>query len=187
MARPSIGRELSDVPFGEMITSMGLAIAEAQYAMDETSLRLAQMMGGEYEVPEIDPITGEVTTVTKKSLVKFDGEEMSLIELGFTPTFYQFTESLIEIKVSISFTQSSEFERKSSTKTISAMAGGFLGMGMARARTTSVSARYANKFNYSAEGSSLMRTKILPTPAPAVLEERIRAIVERNKPAPADG
>ncbi|WP_412971349.1 hypothetical protein [Glaciecola sp. MF2-115] len=183
MPRVNIGRELSDVPFGEMITSMGLAIAEAQYAMDETGLRLAQMMSGEYETVEFDPETGESEVVTHKSMVKFDGEEMSLIELGFTPTFYQFTEATIEIKISISFSESSEFERKRSTKTVSAGAIGFGFGGYAKAKTTSVSARYANKYNYSAEGSSLMRAKIMPIPAPSILEERIRAIIEKNKPA----
>ncbi len=181
MPRVSIGRELSDVPFGEMITSMGLAIAEAQYAMDETGLRLAQMMSGEYESVEVNPVTGMNETTTHKSMVKFDGEELSLIELGFTPTFYQFTEATIEIKISISFSESSEFERKRSTKTVAA---GFVGFGLggyAKAKTTSVSARYANKYNYSAEGSSLMRAKIMPIPAPSILDERIRAIVERGK------
>ncbi|WP_415895268.1 hypothetical protein ACMXYQ_15915 [Neptuniibacter sp. PT34_22] len=183
MPRVNIGRELSDVPFGEMISSMGLAIAEAQYAMDESGLRLAQMMSGEYEVEEVDPITGNSTTSTKESLVHFDGQKMSLIELGFTPTFYQFTDATIEVKISISFTEQSEFERKSSRRSVSGRAFGFILGGSARVRTSSVSARYANKYNYSAEGSSLMRTRVMPTPAPAVLEERIRAIVERNKSA----
>lgn len=180
MPRVNIGRELSDVPFGEMITSMGLSIAEAQYAMDETGLRLAQMMSGEYETQEYNPVTGALETKTHKSMVKFDGEEVSLIELGFTPTFYQFTEATIEIKISISFTESSEFETKRSTKTVSAGAVGFGFGGYAKAKTTSVSARYANKFNYSAEGSSLMRAKIMPIPAPSILEERIRAIIENS-------
>ena len=182
MPRVNIGRELSDVPFGEMITGMGLAIAEAQYAMDESGLRLAQMMSGEYEVIEVDPITGDSTTTKKESLVHFDGQKMSLIELGFTPTFYQFTDATIEVKISISFTEQSEFERKRSSKTVSATAFGFIIGGSARVRSTSVSARYANKYNYSAEGSSLMRARIVPSPPPAVLEERIRAIVERNQP-----
>ncbi|WP_067862572.1 hypothetical protein [Neptuniibacter marinus] len=182
MPRRSIGRELSDVPFGEMITGMGMAIAEAQYAMDESGLRLAQMMSGEYEVTEVDPITGATSVTKKESLVHFDGQKMSLIELGFTPTFYQFTDTTIEIKISISFTEQSEFERKSSSKSVSATATGFIIGAHAKVRTTSVSARYANKYNYSAEGSSLMRSRIMPTPPPAVLEERIRAIVERNQP-----
>lgn len=187
MPRVSIGRELSDVPFGEMITSMGLSIAEAQYAMDETGLRLAQMMSGEYETVEIDPETGDTEVVKHKSMVTFDNQEMSLIELGFTPTFYQFTEATIEIKISISFSESSEYERKTSRKTVSAGAVGFGFGGYAKAKTTSVSARYANKYNYSAEGSSLLRAKLMPIPAPSILEERIRAIIERGKEAEPGG
>lgn len=180
MPRPQIGQELSNVPFSELVSNLGLAIAEAQFAMDETGIRLAQMMGGEYEVTETNPVTGQTTSETKKSLVKFDGQELSMLELGFTPTFYQFTEATIEIKISISFSQTTEYERTRSTRTVSAVYTSFFIGAYGRVKATSVSARYANQFNYSAEGSSLMRAKIMPIPAPAVLEERIRAIVERN-------
>ena len=37
-----------------------------------------------------------------------------------------------------------------------------------------VTAHYTGKYNYSVEGSSLLRTKLVPVPPPAILEERIR-------------
>ena len=40
-----------------------------------------------------------------------------------------------------------------------------------------VSASFSSKYQYSAEGSSLMRTKLVPIPPPALLEERIRALI----------
>ncbi|WVM90436.1 hypothetical protein UMZ34_09950 [Halopseudomonas pachastrellae] len=50
-------------------------------------------------------------------------------------------------------------------------------------------ASYASKYSYSAEGSSLLRTKLSPVPPPPILEERIRAMMEeaeaRRQPAPA--
>jgi hypothetical protein len=176
-----IGQELLDVPFPEMIRSMGLAIAEAQYALDEAGIRLAQMMSGRFEVEIIDPITGEVTTETKEALVTFDGEEMSLLELGFTPTFYQFVDTLIEVKIAISMSTETSYSRSRKTFSASAFGGGFLGFGGAKMKATSVNARYASKFQYTAEGSSLLRTKLVPVPSPAVLEERIRVILEKRK------
>src|SRR5688572_25348579 len=88
----SVGKALLDVPIGDMIVSLGQSIASAQLALDMNSLRTAQFMTGEFQ---------DADGTTHKSLIKFDGEELSLLELGFTPTFYQFVETSIEIKISI--------------------------------------------------------------------------------------
>lgn len=177
-----VGQQLLDTPFADMIRSMGLAVAEAQFALDEVGIRLAQMMSGKYEVEEEDPDhPGETKMVEKTSYVRFDGQDLSLLELGFTPTFYQFVDTVIEVKISISMTKEREYKRDRSTRTLRAAGGLFLGMGGLTARTSSVSASFASKYQYSAEGSSLMRTKLASIPAPSILEERIRAVVEREQ------
>ena len=52
--------------------------------------------------------------------------------------------------------------------------------------TSTVYAAYSSKYSYSAEGSSLLRTKLVPVPPPTVLEERIRKLIEdRSKAAAA--
>jgi len=181
MALPKIGQELLDVPFPQMIKSMGLAIAEAQFSLDQTGVRLAQMMSGKYEVDEPDPTDDDpdrTKTVEKTAYVTFNGEQLSLLELGFTPTFYQFVDTIIEVKVSISMSSSHEYKR--SATTVTTKATGFAvpfvaGLSMS---ASSVSASYAAKYQYSAEGSSLMRTKLVPVPPPAVLEERIRRVID---------
>ena len=77
-----IGQTLESVPLGKIVENLGVAIATAQERLDnvaiETALRLAN------------------TTVT---LYDGDGNEVvrSLLELGFSPTFYQFTEATIEV------------------------------------------------------------------------------------------
>lgn len=77
-----IGQMLESVPLGTMIENLGVAIATAQERLDnvaiEATLRLAN------------------TTAT---LYDADGNEVtrSLLELGFSPTFYQFTEATIEV------------------------------------------------------------------------------------------
>ncbi len=178
----SVGQDLLNVPFAEMVLKLGLGIAEAQFALDKVSLRLAQMMSGEYEEEIPDPSDPEKTTiVTHTALVTFDGEKLSLLELGFSPTFYQFVDTIIEVKMSISMSSEREYKRSSSTRTVSAYGGGFLFFGGGKVRTTSVSASFASKYQYSAEGSSLLRTKLVPLPPPQILEERIRAIIERKE------
>jgi hypothetical protein len=166
----AIGQELLDVPFGEMITSMGLAISRAQFQMDRVSLEIAQVMAGqEFEVTD-----EEGTTTTERLLVEFDGEQLSMLELGFTPSFYHFVDTIIEVKVSISMAREVSYSRS----TFSGKMDSYFALFAAGASVSSVSAKYATKYNYSAEGSSLIRTKIAPVPPPAILEERIRKMLD---------
>jgi hypothetical protein len=115
---------------------------------------------------------------------------VSLLELGFAPVFYNFIDTIIEVKISIKITQESS-SSTSTTDTSRAVQGqtGFRGIPffrgtITRTRTVStsqVNATYSSKYSYSAEGSSLLRTKLAPVPPPAVLEERIRAIMEADR------
>ena len=158
----SLGEELSSVGVDEMIGSLGRGIARAQYDLDLTSVQIARMMAG----------------VDDKDRVPLGNRNYSLLELGLTPTFYQFVDSLIEIKVAITITSSTD----KNTTSINASAGLGLDSQGLSARVSSVNASYSNKYQYSAEGSSLLRTKLVPVPAPALLSERIRAMVNEAPP-----
>jgi hypothetical protein len=46
--------------------------------------------------------------------------------------------------------------------------------------TSQVDASYSAKYSYSAEGASLLRTKLAPVPPPPVLEERVRRMMEED-------
>jgi hypothetical protein len=176
---PQIGQELLNVPFPDLVRNLGLAIAEAQMSLDVTSMRLAQFMAGYVETEDED---GHVTVTEKK--VKFGDENLSLLELGFTPTFYQFVDTVIEVKISISFSTETSYQRASSSFHMSMAGGFFLGFGGGSVRTTSVSASYASKYNYHAEGASLLRTKLVVVPPPTILEERIRKLIDARAAAP---
>ena len=174
----AIGQELLAVPFPEMVRNLGVGVAEAQFQLDLVSLKIARMMAG-YEIPPNDEDAIAEASLDasdeRKYLVKFsDGQEYSLLELGFTPTFYQFVDTVIELKMSISMSRSVETSQKSSR---TSMAGGAF-LFAAAATVSSVSASFASKYQYSAEGSSVMRTKLVPIPPPAILEQRIRAMIE---------
>jgi hypothetical protein len=168
----SIGQELLDIPFAEMVTSLGLAISRAQFELDRTSLEIAKMMAGQ----EFETLDEAGNTQTERILVEFGGQQLSMLELGFTPSFYHFTDTIIEVKVSIKMST----ERTSSFSTFRGSFRSGFAIFYAAASVSSVSASYATKFNYSAEGSSLIRTKIAPVPAPAILEQRIRALIEAS-------
>lgn len=127
-------------------------------------------------------------TAVEKSF--FLPTRVSMLELGFSPTFYQFVDTIIEVKISIKYTQEGSYSssRNTNSKTSGFSAGVIgipgLGGGVAARRTvttTQVNATYSQKYSYSAEGSSLLRTKLVPIPPPAILEERIRQQMELAK------
>ncbi|MNK05422.1 hypothetical protein D3C87_233040 [compost metagenome] len=107
---------------------------------------------------------------------------ISMLECGFTPTFYQFVDTIIEVKISIRYTQ--EGSTSSSSSFSNRSTAGRLKMGFGSVKvggnvsTAQVNASYAQKYSYSAEGSSLLRTKLVPIPAPIVLEQRIQRMLE---------
>lgn len=115
---------------------------------------------------------------------------VSMLELGFSPTFYQFVDTIIEVKISIKYTQSGQktsntYVRDSNvTKTKQKnslwqrLKYGKNKMKQKTITTSQVNGSYSQKFSYSAEGSSLLRTKLVPIPPPAILEERIRQQME---------
>lgn len=154
----AIGQELLNAPFPEMVKSLGVGIAEAQFELDKVSMKITKFMAGLKEDGTNDP--GSLLKLTS------GGTEYSLLGLGFTPTFYQFVDTVIELKISISMrTESSNSGFSGDVKV------GFLS-------AAAVGAAYSQKYQYSAEGSSLMRTKLVTVPAPAILEEIIRSELE---------
>ena len=297
MPRQSIGRELLDVPMGEMIRSMAFAIADAQIKLDSNSIEVAQMMGGlktvtetingneivtfqdsrvffgkekitlinaielynttndielkvrmrgqltegvdwEYDVTKVvnkgantlitsfvmsdttgkspdtiyegkesqggplcyflftGPDTQSVPAPTFRKVTIYDKKinkkgpdktfyipsRLSMLELGFSPTFYQFVDTIVEVKISISFKEERSTDVNVKSNTVSHGFSASWGKGNLdlnrSVTTTQVNANYASKYSYSAEGSSLLRTKLVPIPPPAILDERIRDLME---------
>lgn len=117
--------------------------------------------------------------------------KVSMLELGFSPTFYQFVDTIIEVKISIKYTQEGSQTTdigSSGTSTSNSHSGLrgliFGGNRSSTVATSHVNASYSQKYSYSAEGSSLLRTKLVPIPPPAILEEKIRQQMEVAKETP---
>ena len=147
-----VGQELLNVPFPEMVYKLACAIAESQFKLDLFSCEVAKIMGdpqkAKVELPDLTDTTGNATIKT------------SLIGAGFQPTFYQFSETIIEVKMAITCATSHESTVSTSAK------GGFLMF------SASMNASYTGKYSYNVEGSSLLRTKLVPAP-PSVFMQKI--------------
>lgn len=154
-----ITKEILNAPLPEMVKTLGIGIAQAQRALDKVSMELAKEL--------VD---------TK---VDMGGEEYSLLSLGFTPTFYQYVDTVLEMKMSVSMSQTTEFGV--STSVSAGVNVGFVAV------SASVSASFSQKYQYSAEGSSMLRTKLVAVPNPPVFEQRLRTMIateledKRNK------
>jgi hypothetical protein len=176
----SVGRDLLDVPFGQMVLSLAMAIAEGQRALDRTSVETARALASANvrlidettEVIRPDPQRYTFTApdgtpiVVTGAIVDFDRHEAdyTLLQAGLFPTFYQFTESIIEVKMSISSktTSTTEFE-----------AGASLGINYGPVSFAAhANFKTSQTFSYSVEGSSLLRTTLKPVPPPARLTPR---------------
>jgi hypothetical protein len=145
---PTVTRTLLEAPLPELIARLGLAIAEAQAALDTNSISVAQAMA----------------TTDEKLKIKLGEESYSLLELGFVPTFYAFTEATIEAKLSFSVQESRETTTGGSAT---------VGYGVLAA---SVNASYTRKFGFQAEGASSIAARLISLPPPTEFMQRLNAL-----------
>lgn len=165
----SIGQQLLDVPFGDMVASLGMAIAQAQCALDHNSIEILKMMG-EADTVSL-PMVGSMEYSNGKLTVEDKDFSTSMIGAGFQPTFYQFAETVIEVKMAISMSRESSSETKTNTKESTNKKSFW--RTKSTTRTTTVDATYSSKYNYSAEGSSLLRTRLVPVPPNTIIAQVI--------------
>lgn len=185
----SLGQELLNVPMGDMIRDMAFAIAEAQIQLDANSVEVAEMMSGLKVIYDENGVKAyDDSRVYFGHTYDKDGKKIpsrvSMLELGFTPTFYQFVDTIIEVKIAIKISQTEgswtrEVDTTNETNTtLSLNIKKLKGSRNKKVTTSQVDASYSSRYSYSAEGASLLRTKLCPVPPPPILEERIRAIME---------
>jgi hypothetical protein len=184
----SVGQELLDIPFDEMIHNMAVAIADSQLALDRSAINTLHQLSTETtdvvtsvtEVIEPDPQsvnlpgTGAIPYTGAK--VRASGVQtvpMTLLQAGLTPTFYQFTEANIEVKLSISMKKTSEPTTDSKGKAVPAKT---------RAFASPVNFRTSATYSYEATGSSCLKATIKPVPPPARLMPRVVTVNALTNP-----
>ena len=188
----SVGQDLLDTPFPQMVQNLAFAIARGQMALDRSSMDTTRQLAREkvkiieeiHEViePEFRTINVSIndaagtpinqTIVVTGARIRSDSTEpvdYTLLQAGLFPTFYQFTESIIEVKMSISQKSSSSSELEAGASL--SVQGGWGPVSVAFA--AHVNYKNSNTYSYSAEGSSLLRTTLKPVPPPSRLSPRI--------------
>ena len=171
----SVGQELLNVPFADMVTSIATAIARSQAALDLESITILREMCDKKATPVTLPYL-----VMENGVLKDKDVETSMIGAGFQPTFYQFAETIIEVKMAITINRETTTEKQYSgeeTTTTTTYGRVYSRRGLTRRQvtvtSTPVDASYSNKYNYTQEGSSLLRTRLVPVPPNAIIQQQL--------------
>ncbi|MCX7649853.1 MAG: hypothetical protein N2050_04805 [Flavobacteriales bacterium] len=168
----NIGKELLNVPFPAMVKNLGLGIAEAQFALDIAAIRIAQQMSG-VRLDKSGKLVRDESLLIK---LKEGDEGISLLALGFTPTFYQFVDSEISLRMDMRFMEEKSFGFGAS---ITASANFLFGSVAA-----SVNASYSQKYQFEASGSSELRTRLVTVPPPPGFQEQLRNLLAEKDEKP---
>jgi len=166
-----IGQEVLDVPFGQMVYQVASAIAESQAALDRNSIEMLKVMGDDKNssvlIPMLDEYGNDVQIKT------------SMIGAGFQPTFYQFSDAIIEVKMAISMSNDSESswcketEYGPSTSTSLSLSGGRINVKRSTVKASTINASYTNKFSFKEEASSTLRVRLVPLPPNPMMQRLI--------------
>jgi hypothetical protein len=170
----SVGHELLDVPLPDMVTKLALGIADAQRALDENSVETAKALA-ETTIEVVPAITETIAADGTVTFTQAAAIEMSLLQIGLNPTFYQFAEATIEVSMDIKTTTSTE---TSVSVGIKAKAGF-----SCWSASVAIDVSHNRKFGKEVHGTSRLYTKLVPVPPPPRIFPQINRIDNRPPPA----
>ncbi|MEQ9403956.1 MAG: hypothetical protein RIM99_10240 [Cyclobacteriaceae bacterium] len=158
-----VGNALASVRIDQMIVNMAKGIAQGQFELDRKAIENLKVMG----LPD---------TVT------IGDEQLSMLEAGFVPSFYQFVDTILELKMEVKVrTEDNKSRSSKETKSASISASGkFMGFktDVTAAYSKTIDTAHSQKYSQDLSAQSLLRTKLVPVPAPEPLMERITIILE---------
>lgn len=153
---PDVGvRESPSVSFGDLVRMLAEGIADGQASLDRASAALVQELA-ETTVSVIPSVT---ETIDAEGNVTFEHgapQEVSLLSLGVTPTFYQFSQSTVEVVMDIKIVESEQVTEDGKRRY-----GLFAG---------TVDVRAERKLNRDVTVHSKLSATLVPVPMPIRLE-----------------
>jgi hypothetical protein len=173
MKMASVGQELLNVPLPEMVLKLALGIAEAQKALDENSIETAKALA-DTTLPLVMAITQTIAADGSVSFVNANPVNVSLLQIGLLPTFYQFAEATIDVTMDIKTTTSTETNIKVSAKA---------NVGFACwSASVQTDVSFNRKFGKEVHGTSHLLTRLVPVPPPPRIAPELKLV--DNRPAP---
>jgi hypothetical protein len=148
-------RESPSVNFADLVRMLGEGIAEAQASLDRASAELVQELANT-EVKIVPEVKEVVDADGNVSFEQAEPQAVSLLSLGVMPTFYQFSQSTVEVVMDVKIV---EGEKESGTG--KRLFGLFAGTAEVRAERT---------LNRDVSAHSKLTATLVPVPMPLRVE-----------------
>jgi hypothetical protein len=148
-------QETPSVSFADLVRMLAEGIADAQASLDRTSAELVTELAN----TKVQIIPRLTETIDEDGNIHYQPsppQEVSLLEIGITPAFYQFSQATVEVAMDIKIVEStSESGEKKGRKLLFA---------------DTSSLRFERKLNRDVKISSKLTATLVPVPMPLRLE-----------------
>jgi hypothetical protein len=148
-------REAPSVSFGDLVRMLAEGIADAQASLDRASAELVQELA-EAKVSIVPSVTETIDADGNVSFEQGAPQEVSLLSLGLTPTFYQFSQSTVEVVMDVKIVESEQV-KEDGKRSYGLFAG-------------TVDVRAERKLNRDVSVHSKLTATLVPVPMPLRLE-----------------
>lgn len=155
--------ETANVSFGDLVRMLAEGIADAQSALDRASAEMAVELA-ETEVEIVASITEIIDKDGSISFERGKPQKVSLLELGLTPTFYQFSQATVEVAMDVHLVESEDEKTKEKRTGL-----------FASTREIALD----RKFNRDTKISSRLTATLVPVPSP-IRVEPVRTTIKKD-------
>lgn len=148
-------RETPSVSFGDLVRMLAEGIADAQTSLDRASANLVEELA-ETTVSIIPHVTETIDADGNVTYEQAKAQEVSLLSLGVTPTFYQFSQATVEVVMDIKIVENEQV-REDGKRSYGLFAG-------------TADVRTERKLNRDVSVHSKVTATLVPVPMPLRLE-----------------
>jgi hypothetical protein len=155
----TVVRETPAVSFGDLVRMLAEGIADAQAALDRASAETVVALAN----TKVDMIPSITETISEDGEVTYSQGEprpVSLLSLGVRPTFYQFSQAVVEVAMDIKVVEN---ETENGTRRYAVFAD-----------TSNV--RFERKLNRDVTISSRLTATLIPVPMPLRVEPVVTTV-----------
>jgi hypothetical protein len=148
-------RETPDVSFADLVRLLAEGIADAQTNLDRASAEMVVELAN----TKIKIVPRVTETIDEQGNVTFEQapeQEVSLLDIGVTPTFYQFSQATVEVAMDIKIVEN-ETESGDGKRRFGLFAN-------------TANVRFERKLNRDVKVSSKLTATLVPVPMPLRLE-----------------
>lgn len=148
-------RESPSVSFADLVRMLAEGIADAQTSLDRASAELVTELA-ETTVEIVPRVTETIDEQGNITFEQAPAQTVSLLSLGVTPTFYQFSQATVEVTMDVKIVEK-EDETTEGKRSFGLFAG-------------TASVRAERKLNRDVTMASKLTATLVPVPMPLRLE-----------------